>query len=66
MEWYWWVLIIFWTGGFGWAVDNVRTALRNRHERRFELMEAQKHERLAVRAADRASQVYADELTDLA
>lgn len=53
MEWYWWVLIVFWTGGFGWAVDNVRTALRNRHTRKLELLEASKQERLAVEAANR-------------
>ncbi|MEU6481692.1 hypothetical protein ABZ858_33405 [Streptomyces sp. NPDC047017] len=53
MNWIWWVLILFWTGGFAWLADTARTALRNRHQRRMELMEAQKADRLAVEAAHR-------------
>ncbi|MFJ8198932.1 hypothetical protein [Streptomyces sp. NPDC096152] len=51
MDWFWWVLILFWTGGFAWLADTARTALRNRHERRMERLEAAKSERLAVEAA---------------
>ncbi|MFE2508095.1 hypothetical protein ACFXC9_06430 [Streptomyces naganishii] len=53
MSWIWWVLILFWTGGFAWLADTVRTAMRNRHQRRMELLEARKSERLAVEAAHR-------------
>ncbi|MGW2177345.1 hypothetical protein ACWCXX_04470 [Streptomyces sp. NPDC001732] len=53
MAWYWWLLIIFWTGGFGRVVDHVRTALRNRHTRKLELPEAARQERLALEAADK-------------
>ncbi|MFI1103145.1 hypothetical protein [Streptomyces melanogenes] len=53
MEWYWWVLIVFWMGGFGWAADTGRTALRTRHERKLERLEAAKRERLALEAANR-------------
>lgn len=51
MNWVWVLLILFWTGGFAWVADNVRTALRNRHERRMELMRETKQERLSVEAA---------------
>ncbi|MFE4858214.1 hypothetical protein [Streptomyces sp. NPDC056670] len=54
MAWYWWILIVFWMGGFGWAIDNARTALRTRHERKMERLEAAKQERLAVEAAHKA------------
>ncbi len=54
MDWFWWVLIVFWTGGFAWAADNVRTALRNRHERKLQLLEAARQERLAVEAANKS------------
>ncbi|MFF8601101.1 hypothetical protein ACF065_18405 [Streptomyces sp. NPDC015232] len=56
MHWIWWVLILFWTGGFAWAADNIRTALRNRHERKCQ----------QYVGPQPLSQVYAEELTDLA
>ncbi|MET8057945.1 hypothetical protein ACWECC_34765 [Streptomyces microflavus] len=54
MHWIWWILILFWTGGFAWAADTARTALRNRHERKLELLEAAKQERLALEAAHKS------------
>jgi hypothetical protein len=54
MAWYWWILVVFWMGGFGWAIDNARTALRTRHERKMERLDAAKQERLALEAANKA------------
>ncbi|MEU8542589.1 hypothetical protein AB0C52_21850 [Streptomyces sp. NPDC048717] len=52
-NWIWIPLVLFWTGGFAWAADNIRTAMRNRHERKMELLEAGRQERLALDAASR-------------
>lgn len=53
MNWVWAILILFWTGAFAWVADTARGALRNRHERRLERLEAAKQARLAVEAANK-------------
>lgn len=53
MNWIWWLIALFAVGGFTSIADTVRTALRTRHERKMERLEADRQERRALEAADR-------------
>jgi hypothetical protein len=49
----WWLIALFAVGGFGAVTDTVRGALRTRHERKLERIEARTKEGRALEAAAR-------------
>jgi hypothetical protein len=51
--WMWWLVALFAMGGFGAVADTLRGALRTRHERRIEKIEARGREARALEAAGR-------------
>ncbi|NGN67244.1 hypothetical protein G5C51_25475 [Streptomyces sp. A7024] len=53
MEWFWWILIFFWLGGFAKLAEVSRAALKTRHERRLERIEAQQSKQLALEEAQK-------------
>lgn len=53
MHWIWWVLIFFWLGGFAKLADMGRAALKTRHERKLEQLNAASAGRLALEEASR-------------
>ncbi|UQA93123.1 hypothetical protein [Streptomyces halobius] len=52
MGWLWMVLPAVMLGG-GWIVENVRSALKTRHKRKLELLDAAQRRQLALDAANR-------------
>jgi hypothetical protein len=51
--WMWWLIALFAVGGFSSITETVRGAFRNRHQRKMQVLEAEREERRALEAANR-------------
>ncbi|TJZ52204.1 hypothetical protein FCH28_19480 [Streptomyces piniterrae] len=56
MDWFWWVFILFMSGGFAKVADMARDALRTRHKRKMERLETARQERLELADAHKPPQ----------